>query len=312
MTDHIPPVAILTQGESRRWASSRLRGFWLQDSAPETFKVVPPGAEFPENGGGLNGHQALIFQKRHAQTDRLLAEMAKMKGLAVIFDLTDPLHWFAPESVKAMADLADVVVCSSAGLADLVRADLAPKRVEVIVDRMKPSYHPTPAEHGERDRVVCAWFGLSANRASLVGAVPILNYCGALGLTFTLRVIDDQPGLPLEIGGEPPFEVDQVAWTLETFHAHLTACDIALLPPYPGPWGAVKSNNKQATAWWAGLPTVTGFDPIELGRLIQDAKLRAEVGARKRAVAERDYDIAQSVDEWRSLLADLGVSDAAV
>jgi hypothetical protein len=312
MTDSIPLAAILTQGESRRWASSRLRGFWLQDTAPGLFKVVPPGAEFPENGGGLNGHQALIFQKRHSQTDRLLAEMAKMKGLTVIFDLTDPLHWFEPQGVKAMADLADAVVCSSAGLADLVRADLNPKRVEVIVDRMKPSYHPTPAQHAERDRPAIVWFGLSLNRASLVGAVPILNYCGALGLPFTLRVIDDLPGQPLEIGGEPPFAVDHVAWALETFHAHLAACDIALLPPYPGPWGAVKSSNKQVTAWWAGLPTVTGFDPIELGRLIQDAELRAEIGARNRATAERDYDIGQSVDEWRDLLCDLGVDDAAL
>ena len=295
----LPPVAILSQGK-RSWASSRLRGAWLADSAPDLFRWYSAEEEM-----ALLGYKVLVFQKRHSKEDVALAKMAKERGIKIVNDLTDPLWWFDPQAVGAMMQIANVVTVSSEGLKDAVEQGGLAKRVVVIPDRMLPAFHPTVAQHGKRDVATLVWFGLAANRVSLVGALNILTYVANMGHKFRLRVIDDNPLARIE--GQGPFEVEHIPWTLETFHAQLTACDIAVLPPYPGPWGTLKSNNKAVTAWWAGLPVSDGYDPRELVELIEDADCRKDIGAKNRKVAEQEYDIAQSVKQWRELIAELGV-----
>jgi len=298
--DDVPPVAIITQGPLA-WASSRFRGAWLQQADPNLFRWFPPDKELR-----LAGHKVLVFQKRHSPQDTLLAERAKERGVRIVVDLTDPLWWFDPQSVGKMMQIADVVTVSSAGLEKAVRDGGQVKRVVHIPDRMLPHFHPTTAQHGPREVVTLVWFGLAYNRVALTGALPILAYVSNMGHKIRLRIIDDLPTERMQVTG--PFEIEHVPWTLETIHAQLTACDIAVLPPYPGPWGDLKGNNKQVTAGWCGLPVVDGYNPVELVALIADDKLRKADGERERQFAEKDYDIAQSVAQWRELLKELGVT----
>lgn len=298
--DTVPAVAILTQGPLA-WASSRFRGAWLQEAAPDLFRWYPPEKEL-----ALSGYQVLVFQKRHSREDIALAKLAKEKGIKVVVDLTDPLWWFDPKSVGAMMQLADAVTVSSPGLETAVKESGLVTRVVHIPDRMLPSFHPTVAEHAPRLVTTLVWFGLATNRVALTGAMPVLAYVANTGHKFRLRIIDDQPTERVEVSG--PFEVEHVPWALETIHAQLTACDVAVLPPYPGPWGALKSNNKEVTAWWCGLPVVDGYNPEELAELIGSANVRGKLGSDGRAQAEKAYDIKDSVRQWRDLLTVLGVS----
>jgi hypothetical protein len=294
------PIAILAQYHNRLWASSRFRAYWLEDAAPDLFKVYPPTVEEE-----LTSHKVLVFQKRQSGRDHMLARLAKEKGIKVVYDLTDPLWWFDPQQVLAepMIDIADAVVVSSKGLFAEVslRKD---KNVFLIPDRMAPDFHPTTAEHSDHNPVVLVWFGIAQNRAALAGWIPVLPYLAYHGLQFELRIIDEKSHEPIGLGGDTrqPFKTAYVPWTLESFHAQVSACDIALLPPYPGPWGALKSNNKSVTAWWCGLPVVDDWNLKRLHDLIADADLRKQEGQENREKAEKEYGIDKSVEQWREVL----------
>jgi hypothetical protein len=70
----------------------------------------------------------------------------------------------------------------------------------------------------------------------------------------------------------------------------------------------MKSDNKEMTAWWAGLPVVRLQDYIDLEYtlgLLDDVDQRAAVGEQNREYAEIHGDVRQSVDEWEQLLVRL-------
>ena len=104
-------------------------------------------------------------------------------------------------------------------------------------ERIK-THEPTP-----RPRFV--WYGLAGNRISLYSAFAYLERLHANGYKFELLVIDDDPNKIIDA----PYPVIHWRWSLEREIEMVTSADIALLPPYPGPWGRVKSQNKAATAW---------------------------------------------------------------
>lgn len=292
------PIYILTQGPVT-WASSRLRGFWLAEAAPDLFDVYSGGA-MPE----LDGREMLVFQKRHTPADIGLAAHAKERGMKVVFDLTDPLWWWSPDTVNAMMELADVVTVSSRGLHEIIKDIPVVKKVVHIPDRFRPQDFPQVREHEDSRPVKLVWFGQMMNRGALIGAMPILAYMANRGHEFTLRIIDEGAGIPLGMS-DKAFPIDYIPWTLETINANLLDCDVAVLPPYPGPWGSMKSDNKLAQAWWCGLPTVSGHVPEELDAVLGDVQERARQGHANRKKAEKRFDIAQSVAEWRRLLEGL-------
>ena len=119
---------------------------------------------------------------------------------------------------------------------------------------------------------------------------------------FTLRIIDESPNEDLHLNFGWNDWTERLAWNLETFEDDLLHADIAILPGFPGRWGQMKSNNKQLTAGWAGLPCTDGQSYEELYRLLTDVQYRADRGAEARAWAERDGDVRQSVQEWKDLL----------
>ena len=98
------------------------------------------------------------------------------------------------------------------------------------------------------------------------------------------------------------FPVLHRRWTLDQFHMDLLSADIALLPPHPGLIGRLKSDNKRATAMWAGLPITDGLDYVLLRELVDNAHERERIGREGRRIAEAQYDVRLSVQQWRDMI----------
>ncbi len=292
-------IAILTNG-GRAFSSSRFRGWWLEDANPVRFKAYGPG-DFMD---GIDDCDAVVFQKRQADVDIERARRYKAEGRTVIYDITEPMWWFDPPGTLEMMRLADAVTTSSPALTAAAQENSEVRMAVTIPDRMLPSFHPDCALHGDRERLTFVWYGATDNRIALTGALPLLKYL-SFKHPIELRIIDGAPQIKLEMSDPERAKVVHIPWSLETFHAQLTACDIALLPPYPGPWGALKSNNKHVTAWWAGLPVVSGFDLGELTALAENADRRQAVGQANRELAEAEYGIGKSIAQWLELVAEI-------
>jgi hypothetical protein len=289
-------IAILTNGP-RAWAGSRLRGYWLEDADPIHFKVYAPGDRL----NGIDACDAVVFQKLQDPLNIERARRFKAEGKVVLYDLCDPVWWWYPNETKDMMRAADAVITSNDALSEVVRDIGIAKRVVTIIDRMLPSFHPTVRQHEDRERLVFVWYGASQNRIALEGSLPLLGYL-AHSIPLELRIIDDAPGAKVIQQEMGHLRIVNVPFALETYDAQLTDCDVAWLPPYPGVWGELKSNNRQATAWWCGLPVVDGQDLGEMRDLCESAEVRQMVAVGNRKIAEAHYDIHQSVREVMTLV----------
>lgn len=299
-----PERALMIAMLAPQWGSSRLRAWWPAKYA-DWLDVIPATEVLQTQALNAAPYAAVVFQKWGDRTAQQLARALQAEGRRVWWDITDPLWLFAPETA-GMFDVADGVVASNAGLADLA-AHTFGREVAVIVDRMDPAFHPTVRRHRESAAPVLLWFGNKGNRApSLAGRMLPLLELKRRGRAYRLRVCDDgPPGAWVEGVGLAPDQVEWHPWRLDTFHEELTSADVALLPPHPGWWGTLKSDNKRATAWWAGLPVVTLEDAADIDHaeaLLADAARRAAEGAANRRRAEAQYDVRQSVAEWARLL----------
>jgi len=137
------------------------------------------------------------------------------------------------------------------------------------------------------------------NRPALFGALANLERLAANGRDIELTICDERPDMVMRITNM--FPVYHVLWELEQENAIIAAHDIAILPPYPGPWGRVKSNNRTLTAWACGLPATDCESYKELMTLM-DADTRARLGADGRKWVEEDYNVERSAREWERLL----------
>lgn len=292
-------IAILTNGP-RTWPSSRLRGYWYQDADPLHFNIYAPGDPLD----GIEECEVVIFQKRQSPVDVERAARYQLAGKKVIYDITEPMWWWYPAEVEQIMRVSDCITVSSEGLRDAVKMIPFAQRVEYIPDRMLASTHPTLAQHEPRDKTVITWFGSTGNRLALEGYLPVLGYVAHLR-PLELRIIDSEPGVHMVVEDMPHLKVTHIPWKLETYHAQLTDCDIAYLPEYPGPWGAMKSNNREVTAMWTGLPFTDGMDMAELLYLIDHREERKVMAAGNRAAAETEYETGKSIKQLLALAEEL-------
>ena len=241
-------------------------------------------------------YDVYVFQKlSNPELNRRLLNVGKQ----VWWDVCDPLWWFRPDEAREITDTVTGIVASSQRLASDF-SEWSGKTCRVIADRLEPSHFPLRRQHCSVDPVRLIWFGVSVNRPVLFGALANLERLKANGHRFSLTVLDNQPELE---AFRCDFPVNRMRWDLAKENETLAAHDIALLPPYPGPWGAVKSNNKQLTAWACGLPVNEGLNYGELQGLVATPSLRAahaEAGARVLG----DYWVEQSARDWEQLLSE--------
>lgn len=246
-------------------------------------------------GGTPTNFDAYVFQKlADPKVNRSLIE----RGKQVWWDVCDPSWWFQPELCREIAACVTGVVASSRGLADDF-AHWSATPCELIPDRLELRHFPRVRQHGDVQPVRFIWFGVSVNRFVVIGVLANLERLKANGYDIALTIFDNQPDTELFRTVVP---VTYLRWSLAQENAVLADHDIALLPPYPGPWGAVKSNNKQLTAWACGLPVTSGLDYVELCNLVDDRELRAKLAADGLAAVRRDYQVERSAREWEALL----------
>jgi hypothetical protein len=268
--------------------STRLRAQGLIDHWPEAerFRI------------GCN-YSTVIFQKVYWLEFALVFKDFK------ILDLCDPdlLNWNSP--CIRMADACDAVTASTPQLTELI-SKYTSTPTYCIPDRIDfNSIGGRRKDHtGNGSTKVAAWFGYSTNFPSLDCAIPDLQRCG-IG---KLIVITD-PGRPYW----PPLEaydrihVINYRWSPETVYDQLLEADIVLnFRLDSGRW-KYKSNNKTILAWSLGLPVA--HNGAELSELMSEEARIREVKIRYEEVL-RDYDVGQSVDEYKSLIDCLGIRPA--
>lgn len=279
------------------WASSRFRAWWPAEHLPEAT-VIP----FDEATGNppewADPYDVIILQK-HGLAEH--QQVWREQGKRVIWDACDPMWWFSPDGVRRILEHVDLVTVSTPALAADFRSWYGRRLpVAVIPDRLKLEHYPLQRLHRDATPIRLIWFGMGINRYALAGAWANLCRLAANGFPVELTIFDDAHKQPMP-GFGPELPVYTIEWRLETENMIIAAHDIALLPPYPGPWGPLKSNNKQLTATACGLPVTTGHEYAELLRLVRSQEARErEVEAGLPKLTER-YDVRQTAQEWRAL-----------
>ena len=284
------PVCFIAGGNMSN-AGARLRAYWparfIDDAVVVTWADTPP-----------DGCAAYVFQKL---VDLPLMKRLRAAGALCFWDVCDPSWWFNPADSREVLDYATAVVASNVGLAADLRQWSPGVPVHTIPDRLLLSHYNRQAHHAEREPVRLIWFGAAQNRMSLYAAHATLQRLAANGHAIALTICDNAPNAPF-VDLEGVYPVYYTRWSVETEAATLAAHDVALLPPYPGPWGAVKSNNKPLTAWAAGLPVATGTEYDVLRALVTDVQLRRDEAAAGYRVLSAAYRVEQSAADWLSLV----------
>ncbi len=275
------------------WGSARMRCYWPAKYMTDAH-VILNGEPLPTNFDNY------IFQKQAANEDvmRKLGEMGKR----VYWDLCDPMWWWSPEFVEAIAPLCHRLVFSSRALEDDYLNWCSSETLITIPDRLDFDHFKQRAVLADRSPIRLIWYGVAVNRIALMAALANLERLAANGVKFELTIFDDRPEVQwLETDS---FPVYHVRWSVEKEIDILTAHDIALLPPYPGPWGRVKSPNKKITAWACGLPVTTGEDYNELYDICHMLEMRVALANAGWREAETNWRAEQSAKDWEVLLAE--------
>lgn len=283
-------IVFITYGDETT-ASSRLRAYWPAKYMENTT-VIPASS-----GVQTADYDVFIFQKV-ASVEAF--KFAKDEGKRVILDLCDPVWWFQPKEARQYLRYVDAVTFSNSELMyDFLEwAGKDAPQTHHIPDRIELSHYKHVKNHKKTSPVRLIWFGYAQNRHALLGAIPTLQRLAANGHNVQLTIFDDQPEIKWEVG----IPVQHMGWSIDCENEVIADHDIALLPPFPGRWGEVKSNNKRLTAWACGLPTVTGFDYAEIEALIKSHKLRAEKVATYEQILGDNYDVQQSARQWEQVI----------
>lgn len=265
------------------WGSSRMRAYWVAEKM---------GAAVVQFGRPLPDADTYVWQKSF-DLDFIKSHQDKRH----YWDVCDPIWWFSPGEVEELVHWIDGVVCSTKALAADLRewggyADLP---IITIDDRLDFAHFPIKrtGDAGVTTRFI--WYGVAVNRVSLAGAMINLARLAANGHNIALTVFDDQPTVPM---GKFDFPVYHIQWDVAKENAVIASHDIALLPPYPGAWGWVKSKNKHVTAWACGLPVTDGIEYDVLTDMVEQAK----TGQCWMPDDLSGFDVALSAREWEAIV----------
>jgi hypothetical protein len=278
------------------FASSRMRCYWPAQYLPGARVVQLQEADQIQCGKG----DVIIWQK---MVNTGLLSLFHERGAKQIWDLCDPVYWWQPKESTQILGYMERVVLSSPGLKnDFDKWSEHSLQSMVIPDRLKMSHFPLRREHIQSRPTRLIWYGIMNNRMALWGTVPTLERLVANGYPIELTVCDDRPDVEWQI--TQAFPMYNVRWSLEQENKILASHDIALLPPYPGAWGTVKSNNKKLTAYASGLPVTNGFDYDELKWMMRP-EVRRDVASEGLDQVLTQYQVQQSAIEWGALCESL-------
>lgn len=274
------------------WASTRWRCLWPGRYLGAT--VMDWGNYVKEKPKA----EAYIWCKI-ANLDEMKAQ--RKAGATVVWDLCDPVHWWSPAMARNVFDTVNYIVASNENLAaDCTQ--FSDRSVKTIPDRVELEHYKLQRKHvhPRAEPVRFIWYGAGQNRFTLLGAIATLERLHADGISLELTIFDDHPNDQFTYTDS--FPVYHTKWTTQTENQVIAAHDVAILPPYPGAWGKVKSNNKHLTAWACGIPVSDGEHYDTLQKLASFSTMRVEEAKAGRAMVLDRYDVRQSAAQWTELL----------
>jgi hypothetical protein len=259
------------------------------------FRCLNPMTELQKRGfpvelfdeDRFTQYSGVIFSKLYDDQNYGLARRLKERGKAVIFDICDN-HFYNPyqlekfkrvrEQLLKMLHIADSIVASTPALAEVLvkEADLRSDPV-VIGDAVEED-----AVTGARNRwwfrfpvrrwirrngtVNILWFGIHGGENAPYGMLDILNQKDLLielSRTYPLQlvVVSDSREKFKEYIEPLPLRTLYIEWGSVSFKEILSESDISIIPISRNPFTLCKTNNRLATALFAGVPTVADEIP---------------------------------------------------
>jgi len=292
----MPEILFITPGPIE-FASARLRGHWIAEQIEgaevEQFQTID------ETHTISPAFQHYVFIKA---INPDYAKQLHSMGKFVWWDLCDPVHWFTPRETLAVIEHIDGIIFSNDGLREDFEKWIPKHDIPLVTieDRIKLDHYPRFRQHIETPKPRLIWFGASQNRISIQAALANFARLEANGVNVSLTIYDDKPSDAIMIsGGIPTYHA---RWSLEAENEVISDHDIALLPPYPGAWGNVKSNNKKLTAYACGLPVSDGINYNHLYRLCTELEYRQSAAEMGYKTVLNHYDVRQSAQEWKEWL----------
>jgi glycosyltransferase involved in cell wall biosynthesis len=300
---------------------------WCGLDAPPPLSLVGRGSVRAQGGmPAFDSYDVLVVQTPAQDGWLDLIPRLQASGSRVFYDMDYDLHAFgqAPEAlalVESLVELCDGVICATEQIAERYGAFNANAHVcESGIDLA--AYTLTRPPH---DTVNIGWSGRTlqydemrvwlAQVAGVLRARPVVNFV-SIGEPYGDVLSESGAVAPERCLSIPLVLPDQLPAAMSLF-------DIVFDPLGKAAWRRARSPLRwlEAAAW--GLPFVgdprlhsslepgvTGFHartPDELGqvllRLVDDAALRAEVGAQARRAVEERHSMAVLAPRWREALA---------
>jgi glycosyltransferase involved in cell wall biosynthesis len=278
----------------------------------------------------------IVFICREAlMTRSTYFESAFAKGRPrVIFDFDDAIwlgnvsdanrrwKWMKdPGKTRRIIGMADMVFAGNEYLANYARR--SNDRVHVIPTTIDTDEYKPVQQPGGRQRPVCiGWSGSITTIQHFQYAIPALREIKARhGDAISIRVIGDADYRNEDLN------VKGMAWRKDTEQEDLAAIDIGIMPLPDDEWARGKCGLKGLQYMGMGIPAimspvgvnssiiqdgVNGYlagdtrDWVEkISRLVDDAELRARIGAQARTTVERSYSVKAWRDEYLRLFNEL-------
>lgn len=282
------------------------------------------------DAGRESEYDAVIFSKRYGIQDQKLAETLKNRGSTVILDLCDnhfynpfdlPAYRVARKNLLEMITLADVLICSTETLADEVvnEAGLS-QRPYVVGDAIEE--FPVADRNTVESLISLVWFGMHGSPNAPSGMLDVLR------LEPLLNELNNKAPLEVVVTSNNrekfdahlatlAFPTRYVEWTGNSFPLLLATASAVVIPISVNRFTACKTNNRLATALYAGVPVVADCIPSyqELGQFCYldqwEAGLNAilsrapepwQRAARGQQFVRQHYLISQIARRWVAVL----------
>jgi glycosyltransferase involved in cell wall biosynthesis len=300
---------------------------WCGLDAPPPQAVVGRGGVRGQDGlPDFAGYDVLVVQTPAQDGWIDLIPQLQAAGTRVFYEVDYDLHAFGqpPEAlalIESLVELCDGVICATAPIAERYGALNANTHLcESGIDLS--AYALTRPPH---DTVNIGWSGRTLSyeeiRGWLAGVAGVLR---ERPVTNFVSVGEPYGDVLAESGTVAPERCLSIPLVLpEQLPAAISLFDIAFDPLGKQPWRRARSPLRwlESAAWGIPFvgdprlgaplePGVTGFHartPDELARvllaLVDDAGMRAAVGAQARAVVEERYSMDALAPRWQEALA---------
>lgn len=282
-------------------------------------------------------YTGVIFSKLYDTEHQVLARRLKARGAMVILDLCDN-HFYNPSDLpeyrRARADLlrmielADLLICSTPTLAEIVQEEAhLRKRPEVVGDPVEPLspgriYSPARGEGMGLPLPRLLWFGVHGAPNAPCGMLDLLNVADVLiGVgrehPFELVVVSNNRAKFRKHIAPLPIRSSYLEWDANTFPGIVARATAVVIPVTRNPFTLCKSNNRLATALAVRTPVIA--DAIPSYREFTDfcylddweRGLSAVLGGDRRAIEKalagqahvaRYWSPAAVADRWEAVL----------